>query len=304
MSNKIYNFDFYECRTISSDSTARPMTASDIFRQLNENKDSGVSTVRQLDRIDYEIREITPTEFGFRGIIGKHRKSDLPHAAIVDGAEREIELADDENLLEKTHFHFYEDYQLIILQKNHYGINNKRFGRYLSSGTYVTTLNPVIEPSDLQLLLHNRIQLRSIEVAIARPRNQELFRNVEHDFNNTIVSTLRGTGSATLKIEARGDARSNDPESRYLQSSIKRALREMQSTFDVKKCQLLLEDQDQGITHPVDLVCNRLKFQKQIHVEGRYPQSFEMWTALTEARVNKEAELQRYFGSLDGQRLA
>ncbi|TNC80688.1 MAG: hypothetical protein C9356_12370 [Oleiphilus sp.] len=175
--------------------------------------------------------------------------------------------------------------------------------RFLSDSGYVTSLSPVIEPTDLQWMINNKIHLRHAEIAIARPRNPELFQRMEHDFNNSIVTTLTGTGTAMLKIEIRGDAKSTDPECRYLAQNVKRAFREMQANFDVRKCKLLLEHEDSHITHPVDLVLDRLIFQKDIAIETRYPPLFEIWEALTEARTEKEEELRRYFGSLERMRL-
>ncbi len=304
MPNKKYNFDFYQCITRNSDSNAELRTTSDMLRMAFDRKTDSRSTVKEIAGRNYEFRLIEQTEFGYRGIIGKHRVSDLPHAAVIDGEEREIELAPNENLLEKAHFYFYEDYQVLILQRNHFCISSNNLGKHLSEQGYVTSLNPIIETADLQWLMRDNIQVRTAEIAIARPRNPELFQNIEHDFNNSIISTLSGSGAAKVNLAMRGNARSRDPEQRYLNSSIKRAFREMQSTFDVRKCKILLEDQDNFITHPIDLVADRLFYDKDISIEGRYPPTIEIWQALGEARTEREAELVSYFGDLDGQRLS
>lgn len=304
MANRTYYFDFYECVTRNSNANAELRSTSDMLRIAFERKSSGHSTVKEIAGRNYEFRTLEQTDFGYRGIIGKHRENDLPHAAIIDGDEREIELAPNENLLEKAHFHFYEDYQVLILQRNHFCVSSNNLGKHLSEQGYVTTLNPVIETADLQWLMRDNIQVRNIQVAIARPRNPELFQNIEHNFNNSIISTLSGSRAANINLSLRGNAHSRDPEERYLDSSLKRAIREMQSTFDVRKCKILLENQDNFITHPIDLVADRLFFDKEVNVEGRYPPTFEMWGALSEARFEREAELVNYFGDLNGERLA
>ncbi|UYI50027.1 hypothetical protein OFO16_18700 [Vibrio natriegens] len=177
-------------------------------------------------------------------------------------------------------------------------------GKYLTESAYVTVLNPIIETADLQWLMNNHVQIRTAEFAIARPTNPALFNDVEHDFNNSIISTLNGTGTAVLNLSLRGNARSDIAEERYLASTLKGALRELQTKFDVKKCKLLLENDETLITHPVDLVADRLFYVKTIEVEGRYPPAFEMWLALDEARSEKENELANYFGDLNQARLA
>jgi len=304
MPSKNYNFDFYECKTFNSSANAVPKTSFEILNGMFTRFGQGDSTVKQIGSNSYELRHIESTAYGFKGIIGKHRQNDLPHAAVIGGDEREISLAANENLLEKAYFTYHSDYSVLIMQRNHLCISSNNMGKYLTESAYVTSLNPVIEPADLQWLMNNHVQIRSAEFAIARPTNPELFNDIEHDFNNSIISTLNGTGTAQLNITLRGNARSDVAEERYLASTVKGALRELQSKFDVKKAKLLLENDDTLITHPVDLVSDRLLYNKQIEVEGRYPPTFEMWTALDEAREEKQSELENYFGELNQERLA
>lgn len=304
MPTKKYHFDFYECVTENSNPNAVERTALDMLRLIFNKYSKDQSTVKEISGMTYEMRFIEETGYGYKGVIGKHRKNNLPHAAVIGGEEREIELATNENLLEKAHFVFHEDYHLLILQRNHFCVSSNNFSKYLKDSAYITALNPVIETANLLWMMNNSIQVRTAQIAIARPRNPELFKEIEHDFNNSIVSTLTGSGTAMLNLSLRGDARSGDPEERYLCPPFKRAIREMQSTFDVKKCKLLLEDVDTMVTHPVDLVADRLLFDKSINVEGRYPPTVEMWEALDEARAEKENELINYFGDLNAERLA
>lgn len=304
MTVKKYNFDFYECVTRNSNANAELKSTSDMIKAIFDRKNGGNSTVKEIGRRNYELRLVEETEFGYKGIVGKHRENDLPHAAVIDGDEREIELEPNENLLEKAHFYFYQDYQVLILQRNHFCVSSNNLGKYLSEQGYVTSLNPVIETADLQWLMNDSIQVRTAQIAIARPRNPELFQDVEHDFNNSIISTLNGSNAAMVNLSLRGNARSMNPDERYLSSAFKRGIREMQSTFDVQKCKILLENQDNFVTHPVDLVADRLFYQKDIDVEGRYPPTFEMWEALAEARAERENELITYFGDINAPRIA
>ena len=87
-----------------------------------------------------------------------------------------------------------------------------------------------------------------------------------------------------------------------MNSKLKRAFLELKDKFDVKKASLILEEG--GINHPLDLVTDRLFFDKDIVMTGRYPLSSDMWSALREARAEKEAEVESYFGALEQERLA
>jgi hypothetical protein len=304
MSSKTYYFDFYNCTTINSNPNAIQQTPFDIFESLTTKTQAANSTLKTVNGVEYEIRYIERTDFGFKGIIGKFRHSDLPHAAQIGGAEREIELEPNESLLEKAHFHYYADYSLLILQRNHFCISFSAFSKYLNDAAYVTTLNPIISTTDLQLFLNDRVQIRTAELSIARPRNPELFQNVEHDFNNSLFATLNGANAPSLNLTIRGNARSDVENERYLASTLKGALRELTTVFDVKKCKLLVENQDSLITHPIDLIADRMVYYTDIHVEGRYPQAADMWNALREARADKEAQLIEYFGDQNGHQLA
>ncbi|MGF1836450.1 hypothetical protein [Photobacterium sanguinicancri] len=300
MPSKKFFFDFYACETKTSLENAIPLTPNDVFRKLHEDYvENPLNTVKSIGRHLVEIRDIKPTNYGYRGIFGKHRKSNLPHAAVAGGVERELPLKPQENLLEKSHFVFYEEYSLLIIQRNRFCANWETLGRYLSPNNYVTTLNPIIEPASLAWLADGHVQVKSAQINVARPRNPELLREVEHDLNNSIILALNGTKSATLNLTFRGDARSDDPAERYLDSSIKRAFRELQERLEVRKLDLVTEHDETRIEHPIDLVTDRLTHYDDVELNGRYPNSLDMWTKLEEAKEHKEPELIAFFGTAD-----
>ncbi|MGL4750889.1 MAG: DUF6731 family protein [Aeromonadaceae bacterium] len=219
MPRKNYNFDFYGCLTTNASQNTQSKTTFEILNGLLTKFNQRDSTVKTIGSNRYELRHLESTSYGFKGIIGKHRTNDLPHAAIIGGNEREIALAPNENLLEKAYFTFHSDYSILIIQRNHFCISSVNMGRYLTESAYVTVLNPIIEAADLQWLMNNHVQIRTAEFAIARPTNPDLYNDVEHDFNNSIISTLNGTGTAVLNLSLRGNARSELAGERYLAST-------------------------------------------------------------------------------------
>ncbi|KEI70320.1 DUF6731 family protein [Endozoicomonas elysicola] len=302
VTTKKFYFDFYQCDVRSSNQLPT-MSMEGIlshFKSLFDGLET--NTVRKVAGREIELRSIEITDYGYRGTVGKYRKANLPHAAVPGGEEREIDLNENEHLLEKAYFKYFSDYSLIIFQRNRYAISSDYFSHYLSINGYNVSLNPIIEPADLQRLMDDEVQLRAATLTIARPTNPALFENVEHDFNNTIIQSLNSSNAATVNLILRGDGHSGDPEKRYLDSSLKRAFLELKNKFDVKKADLVLEDG--GISHPLDLVTDRLVFDKDITISGRYPSSSDMWSAIWEARSEKEVEVSSYFGTLDQERLA
>ncbi|EHZ2763635.1 hypothetical protein K5N54_002675 [Vibrio vulnificus] len=297
MTTKNFYFDFYSCETQTSQVNGLPLDTTGVFRQLHELFEQGrEGIVKTINNQLIELRDIRATEYGFKGVIGKHRRNNLPHAAVAGGAERPLPLRENENLLEKTHFTYYSDYSLIIVQRNRLCINWQSLGMYLSPANYTTVLNPIIEPANLAWLADGHVQVKSAKINVARPTNPEVYRNVRHDFNNSIIAALNNTRSASMNLVFRGDARSDDPVERYLDSSFKRALRELQETLEVKKLDLVTEHDQTGVEHPIDLVTDRLTHYDLVELNGRYPDSFNMWEKLEEAREAKGAELVNFFG--------
>ena len=150
--------------------------------------------------------------------------------------------------------------------------------------------------------MNNQVNLRSIDLTIARPTNSNLFCNNAHDFNNSIIATLNGSNAASIHLTLRGDGRSHNPERRFLGTNLKSALIELVANYNLKKAKILLEEN--GIMEPIDLVADRLFYYTDIYMNGKYPLPDNMWTALRESRENKETELQNYFGTIgNGQQL-
>lgn len=303
MKSKKYYFDFYVCQTNSGNPIAPALNTHSLLNELHRKFTANDTSVREIAGVAYETRFIEPTPYGFRGTIAKHRTNDLPHAAKPGGEEREINLEPHENLIEKAHYHFYSDHSLLILQRNFFCIGATNFGRYLSINGYVTILNPVIQPADLELMMSGKMQVKRAQVRIARPTNVELFQKFDHDFNNSIYQTLNGTAAAVLNITLRGDSRSTKGEKRYLLPTIKEAFIEMQRAFDVRRCKIDLEDVDTCIAHPVDLVADRLCYSSEIQSVGRYPPESDLWEALDRAREARSGDLATYFGHPEGERV-
>lgn len=297
MSSKRIFFDFYQCSTISADANAVIQSPDDVFNNLfDEYSQSPQRTVRNVGSKLVEIRFMERTAYGYRGVIGKHRANDLPHVAIAGGQEREILLAANENLLEKAYFHFYTQDSVLIIQRNRFCYSWLLLSKYLSSSTQNTTVNPIIQANSLGWLLRNQVQIKTLEIGIARPTNAQLFENVEHDFNNALIATLNGTNSAKVNLTLRGDGRADAPENRYLGSRLKRALTETLETFEVEKLKLETEDTETGLQHPIDLVADKLVYYTDVELGGRYPLAASIWDALNQAKDSKNDDLAAYFG--------
>ena len=299
MAARTFTYEFYQSFYASSAADAVARTLHDRLGEIKQIKDGGQFYYQRIGAFTYEVRELVETDYGFKGIIGKHRHIDLPPAAFIGGDEREIELEEGENILEKSHFLFYSDMNLLVLQKNHMCIGHAKLAQLFAETRYTCSLNPIINPADVTLLARGNMKLKHMDIAIARPTNPELFRGLEHDFNNTLFQSMQQTGAARFNAEFRGDGRSKIPDSRYLDSAMKRALREMTATFDVEKCNIMLEDEDTGMVHPVDLVADRIISRKQVESPGNTARSYDIFDSMEEAKDEEQPRLDEYFGRGD-----
>jgi len=299
---KIY-FDFYQCEVISSQNLAiQNIDMNIVFQNLLDtflNKSS--KTDKRISGQLFDLSKIEKLEYGFRGIICKYRIANLPHVATIRGEERELDLKENEHLIEKTFFKYFSDCSLLVMQRNKNSISYNKLSTYLTSNNNTVSLNPIIEEADLKVLMSNHSNLRWAKIKIARPTNPTLFEDTGHDFDNSIIQSLNtlNTG-ASINIILSGDGRSKDPETRYLDPAYKRIFFELANRFDVKKSQLELEED--GISHPIDLIADRLVYCETLEFNGLYPNNEDIWSALMNAKTEKQNELNNYFGIL-GNRL-
>ncbi|EGE0631471.1 hypothetical protein DM433_25860, partial [Escherichia coli] len=134
MASKRFFFDFYQCHTISTDTNAGVNSPEAVFSKIFESYSEGRDkTVRKIGNKLVEMRFMERTDYGFRGVIGKHRTNNLPHVAVAGGEEREIKLEINENLLEKAYFHFYTQDSVLIIQRNRLCYGWLLLSKYLSN---------------------------------------------------------------------------------------------------------------------------------------------------------------------------
>jgi hypothetical protein len=302
---KIYA-DFYRCEVMEGKHSISSISADLVFDKLYDFYNKKQSTAKSVNGGLFELRSVEKTDYGYRGVIGRYRMANLPHVAIVGGAEREIDLSEDEHLIEKTFFKYFVDYSLLVVQRNRFGISYNQISKYLSLifNKHDISVSPVIETADLKLLMSGKTHLRCATLIIARPTGTEPFKDVgdQISFKNSLIRTLNSSNAATVNITLRGDSHSSDPEKRYLDSALKRAFLELTGDFSIKKAELQLEE-DGVVHHPLDLVADRLQYYEEVTMHGRYPSATDMWSLLMNARHSKEGELKSYFGAIDNGRL-
>lgn len=252
----------------------------------------------------YQIRELIATGPGvIRGVFGKIRHDDIPHIGSVEGEERDIELAENEGLIEKNHFLFFKKWRLVVWQQNGHAANIDRFGAYLTDFSEETiSLNPVFQPDAMKRLLQGENQLRRLELSIAKPTNAELYVARDKTPDDDLIALLADSGAFKIRLDLAANGHSRDPRQRYLPSRMKAVMKRVMGRDDVevKRATVQVED-EHGLSHPIDLIADRLRSTQDVSMLGRYPDPADMFRALRAARDENLDMLKELFGEGDQQ---
>lgn len=272
---------------------AEPARVSQVFASLPVK---GPCPALQIGRYIYEIREFQTFGNGasYRGALAALRHDDLPHAARPQGAERELQLAEDEGLLEKTYFLYYRNQELLVIQRNKRVGGVGRLARYLSEiANETVSFDPILLPEPLKRLLNGDAQTRVLELTVARPRNPDLVP--KGAWASQIMAVLSGSGGLRINLTIRGNARSQKDDERFLRKKqVLRAIEELTHVAEVKKAKMLIEED--GDEHPIDLITDRIASEIEVEVNGRYPNADGIFRGLQQAREEKRAFLNEVLG--------
>lgn len=262
------------------------------FRELCQ---TGCAHVEGVS-FDVEIRNLQESEPGvFQGIYAKIRKDELPHAGKAGHPDRELDLARDEGLIEKNHFVYFEENELLVMQANRHAGTAVALGRYLTdlNGKLAVSFHPVIQPDATRRLMRQDLTPVSIETSFARPTNPEMYP--KDDWSPHLLDTLAQIGGANIKLLISSDKRRAAEGVDRLLDKARRAAQAFMQMPNVRVLKINMEDEE-GIIYPIDLIADRLKVRIEIMVTGRYPNEAAMYRALKGAKDDQRDNLQQIFG--------
>lgn len=244
----------------------------------------------------YELRNVKRQGGFVRGALAKFRLDDLPHAGRVGGAERELDLADDEGLLEKNHFLFDERRKVLAFQRNGNASRVGQLGKYLTELFGETIeFDPVVQKDALARLMKGDLEARVMELSFARPTNADVFP--ENDFNEDILKVLGKSGAARAQIRLSSDKRAVDDTWHHLNSVVKDFARDITRSGLATTARVTVDDD--GIEYPIDLIADRVVSIQNVKFNGRYPVEKDMYRALNDGLDEQRDVLDEIFGPPD-----
>ncbi len=245
---------------------------------------------------DIEIRNLHEQDPGlFQGVFAKIRKDELPHAGRAGHPDRELGLADDEGLVDKNHFVYFQENELLVMQANRHAGTAVALGKYLTdlNGQHAVSFNPVIQPDATRRLMRDDLTPISIEASFARPTNPDMYP--DDDWSPQLLDTLAQIGGGNVKLSISRDKKRVAEGADRLSDRARRAAQAFMQMPTVRKIKIDMEDEN-GIVYPIDLIADRLKVKIEILVNGRYPNEAAMYRALRGAKDDQRDNLQQIFG--------
>lgn len=265
---------------------AENRTVSEILKGLYDAHATGVAYPHVHDGgVIYELRDFDCLNNGtsFKGVLAVLR-DDAPNIREAAGTERAIALAQDEHLIEKNHFLYFSDRQLLIWQVNGRGSHISRMEKYLTEAAGTTiSLGDVIQPEALRKV--NAGTVKRFKLRVAAARNADAI-----DPNNWEAGTfelMNGIGATTISVEVATRRRG-----RGLVDEAKNVVHRLLNREDTRALQV----QMLGEIEPIDLFADCLKERISVPMVGLYPVAQDIFAALAVAKDNQRIPLDEYFG--------
>lgn len=238
----------------------------------------------------YKLLVVREGVNSYRGELKRFGHDDLPHAGTLDGAERELELDDEEMTIERNYFLFFPQRRLVVWQENRRACSVAILGRYLSDvlGTTIT-FDPVLTPDAARDMLLERYPPKVLDFTVARPLNPDMYD--PNDDSGRVMRLLAGLGGLTGSFRISANATG-------MRGRLLNAVQALQlcnaivQSGHATKVQLELD----GIDHPIDLLMDRLRAKITVEMLGRYPVPASIYAGLWEVKDSFNDELIALFG--------
>lgn len=258
---------------------------SDILQQLYTAHQQGQPYPHVSDgSVAYELRNFSSHNSGsvFTGVLAVLR-DDAPNIRDDKGVERPIDLQPGERVIEKNHFAFYKERQLLAWQVNARASHVSRFEQYLSSAAGgVIGFDDIITAASFVRLSQGVV--KKLEVKIAAPKNPALVPST--DWSSQAMRMMSGVGATSIKIDVSTRKRKG------LVDGVKQVIHELIDSTEAESIKVKLA----GDAEPIDLVADSIKGKVSVNMVGMYPDPIDMFAQLQQLKDVKKSELDEFFG--------
>lgn len=282
---KSFKVDFYVL-------TVNQIQGTQLLKELLESSEErGCTEAFSLNREDdekYQIRNIVKLGAGasYKGIFGRCRYNETPVQGTVDGKEEDVEIKPGHGLVEKNHFLFFPNRNLLVYQRNSGGSHYSKMRSFLELATEIqgVTLEPILTKDSYAKLLSSNADVRRIDLSFQKPKDPSLYSNA---WTREAMQLMRSAGSVssrvTLSVGREGGSLSRD---------LKNAVVTLAKGGLASVARVKLE----GELEPIDLIGDRVIENATVPLEknGR-PAADEIYAALDRAKSKKQQDIDAFF---------
>ena len=258
---------------------------SDILQQLYTGHVAGQPYPHvSIGSLAYELRNFTSHNSGvvFTGVLAVLR-DDAPNIRDDQGVERPIDLQPGERLIEKNHFMFFKERQLLVWQVNTRASHISRFENYLHAASgLVLGFDDIITAASFKRISEGTV--KKLEVRIAAPKNPDLIPS--DDWTAQAMDMMRGVGATSIKIDV------STRTKKGLMPAVKDVIDRLKDSAEAESIKVKLADESE----PIDLVADSIKGKVTVNMLGVYPDPADMFTQLQQLKDAKKGDLDDYFG--------
>lgn len=280
MSQKQFGVRFYKGNVLNSG-----VLVSDILQQLYTAHQGGQTYPHVSgSSVAYELRDFTSLNNGsvFTGVLAVLR-DDAPNIRDGQGNERPITMQPGDRLIEKNHFVFYKERQLLAWQVNARASHVSRFEQYLSTAAgAIVGFDDIISAASFKRISEGVV--KKLEVRIAAPKNPALIPST--DWTSRAFQMMSGVGATSIKIDV------STRTGKGLMDGVKQVIHQLKDSAEAESIKVKLA----GDSEPVDLVADSIRGKVSVNMVGLYPDPIDMFAQLQHLKDAKKGELDEFFG--------
>lgn len=288
MASKYYRIDFYQISLIPTADIAAPSAGFQAFI------DGAVDSTYRDGGYTREIYGLDVRSSGrsIGGRLRKFRTTDLPEIGGFGADSAEIVLGTGEGLIEQNFFVWYRQHNVIAWHVNGHASPPTQLAALLSHtwGTQVY-IDPIIQTEALQRLLAGNVEVKKLKVSVARPTNPALFPN--DVFTPALLGIMSQSDADAIHLEMGVNLRLNPEGS--LAVGVKQLLQNLVSIGATTARAIVEED---GITHPIDLIADRVSTTVVSASNSRFPLPATMYQLIDGAQQECQGAIDDYFSSV------
>lgn len=190
-----YKVDFYHVQQ-------EGVSDTDVVRNLLASNVNSHAEAHSLENPDtqFQIRDISLASANnniYKAVFGRLRHNETPEQASTNGGDADVKLLPGHGLVEKNHFLFFKDLNLIVFQRNSHAGRNSHLQAYLNMPKFAKVSLTQILTADTYSKLLNGAPLKKVEVSLRKPASA---LQQEDTFLQPMIDQFSGKGPGLMKV--------------------------------------------------------------------------------------------------------